>query len=157
MSLFFLLLLFNPWATPQVPTVDQLKKDSFSSYEKIVLQMSLSLPLTAISYKRLVTGSGKKEINSLAQQTFCLRILNEQMLMRKSLCVYGRKFQSSSLGVCCLNEILCAPSFGGGLHQRFTFFSAVHMWNEIDCKRFLQSPLVVMSFWTQWTTVVSRN
>ena len=99
----------------------------------------------------------KKEINLLAQQTICLRTLNEQTLMRKSLCVYGRKFQSSSLGVCCLNEILCAPSFGGGLHQRFTFFSAVHMWNEIDCKRFLQSPLVVMSFWTQWTTVVSRN
>ena len=48
-SFFFLLLLFNPWATPQVPTVDQLKKDSFSPYEKIVLQMSLSLPLTAIS------------------------------------------------------------------------------------------------------------
>ena len=99
----------------------------------------------------------KKEINLLAQQTICLRTLNEQTLMRKSLCVYGRKFQSSSLGVCYLNEILCAPSFGGGLHQRFTFFSAVHMWNEIDCKRFLQSPLVVMSFWTQWTTVVSRN
>ena len=96
----------------------------------------------------------KKEINSLAQQTICLRTLNEQTLMRKSLCVYGRKFQSSSLGVCCLNEILCAPSFGGGLHWRFPFLSAVHMWNEIDCKRFLQSPLVVMSF---WTTVVSRN
>ena len=96
----------------------------------------------------------KKEINSLAQQTICLRTLNEQTLMRKSLCVYGRKFHSSSLGVCCLNEILCAPSFGGGLHWRFPFLSAVHMWNEIDCKRFLQSPLVVMSF---WTTVVSRN
>ena len=53
-------MLFYPWATPQVPTVDQLKKDSFSPCEKMVSQMSLYLPLTAISYKMLVTGSGKK-------------------------------------------------------------------------------------------------
>ena len=51
MSLFFLLLLFYPWATPQVLTVDQLKKDCFSLCEKTISQMSLS---------RLVTGSGKK-------------------------------------------------------------------------------------------------
>ena len=57
---FFLLLLFYPWATPQVLTVDQLKKDCFSLYEKTISQMSLYLPLTAISYKRLVRGSGKK-------------------------------------------------------------------------------------------------
>ena len=30
----------------------------------------------------------KKEINFLAQHTICLRTLNEQTLMRKSLCVY---------------------------------------------------------------------
>ena len=48
---FFLLLLFYPWATPQVLTVDQLKKDCFSLCEKTISQMSLS---------RLVTGSGKK-------------------------------------------------------------------------------------------------
>ena len=58
---FFLLLLFYPWATPQVPTVDQLKKDCFSPCKKMISQMSLYLPLTAISYKRLVTGSGKKK------------------------------------------------------------------------------------------------
>ena len=57
---FFLLLLFYPWATPQVPTVDQLKKNCFSLCEKTISQMSLYLPFTAISYKRLVTGSGKK-------------------------------------------------------------------------------------------------
>ena len=49
--------------------------------------MSLYLPLTAISYKRLVRGSGKK-INFLAKQTICLRTLNEQTPMRKYLCVY---------------------------------------------------------------------
>ena len=58
---FFLLLLFYPWATPQVPTVDQLKKNCFSLCEKTISQMSLYLPFTAISYKRLVTGSGKKK------------------------------------------------------------------------------------------------
>ena len=73
------------------------KKDCFSPCEKMISQLSLCLPLAAVSYKRLVTASGKKEINSLAQQTICLRTLNEQTLMRKSLCVYGRKFQSSSL------------------------------------------------------------
>ena len=52
---------FSSWTGPQVPTVDQLKKDSFSTCEKMVSQMSLYLPLTAISYKRLVTGSGKKK------------------------------------------------------------------------------------------------
>ena len=57
---FFLLLLFYPWATPQVLTVDQLKKDCSSLCEKMISQMSLYLPFTAISYKRLVTGSGKK-------------------------------------------------------------------------------------------------
>ena len=109
-------------------------------------------------------GFRKKEINFLAQQTICIRTLNEQTLMRKYLCVYWRRYQSSSLGVCCLNEIpfvasslsakkkgnehrtmsatkftsggaqtktfgelLCTPSFGGGLHQRFTFFSVVHI------------------------------
>ena len=109
-------------------------------------------------------GFRKKEINCLAQQTICSRTLNEQMLMRKYLCVYWRRYQSSSLGVCCSNEIpfvasslsakkkgnehrtmsatkftsggaqtktfgelLCTPSFGGGLHQRFTFFfSSAH-------------------------------
>ena len=68
----------------------------------MISQMSLYLPLTAISYKRLVTGFGKKK------STFwhnSIRTLNEQTLMRKYLCVYWRKFQSSSLGVCCLNEI----------------------------------------------------
>ena len=85
----------------------------------------------------------KKEINLLAQQTICLRTLNEQTLMRKSLCVYGRKFQSSSLGVCCLNEILCAPSFGGGLHQRFTFFSAVHILLSITA--FLTNSLILVA------------
>ena len=54
-SIFFLLLLFYPWATPQVPTVDQLKKDCFSPCKKMISQMSLYLPLTAISYKRLVS------------------------------------------------------------------------------------------------------
>ena len=39
----------------------------------------------------------KKEINYLAQHKICLRSLNEQTVMRKSLCVYGRKLQSSSL------------------------------------------------------------
>ena len=140
---------------------DLKKKDCFSLCEKMISQMSLYLPLTAISYKRLVTGFGKKK------STFwhnSIRTLNEQTLMRKYLCVYWRKFQSSSLGVCCLNEIpfvasslsakkkgnehrtmsatkftsggtqtktfvelLCTPSFGGGLHQRFTFFSVVHI------------------------------
>ena len=47
----------------------------------------------------------KKKVNFLAKQTTCLRTLNEQTPMRKYLCVYWRKFQSSSLGVCCLNEI----------------------------------------------------
>ena len=47
----------------------------------------------------------KKKVNFLAKQTICLRTLNEQTPMRKYLCVYWRKFQSSSLGVCCLNEI----------------------------------------------------
>ena len=74
---FFLLLLFYPWATPQVPTVDQLKKDCFSPCKKMISQMSLYLPLTAISYKRLVSR---------------LRTLNEQTLTRKSLCVYWGKF-----------------------------------------------------------------
>ena len=50
-------------------------------------------------------GFRKKEINCLAQQTICSRTLNEQMLMRKYLCVYWRRYQSSSLGVCCSNEI----------------------------------------------------
>ena len=52
----------------------------------------------------------KEESNSLAQQTIWLRALNEQTLMRKSLCVYWRKFQSSSLGVCCLNETFLVAS-----------------------------------------------
>ena len=78
---------------------------------KMISQLSLCLPLAAISYKRLITGSGWKEINSLAQQTICLRTLNEQTLMRTSLCVYWRKFQSSSLGVCCLNEIFLVASY----------------------------------------------
>ena len=47
----------------------------------------------------------KKKINFLAKQTICLRTLNEQTPMRKYLCGYWRKFQSSSPGVCCLNEI----------------------------------------------------
>ena len=50
-------------------------------------------------------GFRKKEINCLAQQTICSRTLNEQTLMRKYLCVYWRRYQSSSLGVCCSNEI----------------------------------------------------
>ena len=50
-------------------------------------------------------GFWKKEINFLAQQTICIRTLNEQTLMRKYLCVYWRRYQSSSLGVCCSNEI----------------------------------------------------
>ena len=52
---------FSSWTGPQVPTIDQLKKESFSTCEKMVSQMSLYLSLTAISYKRLVTGSGKKK------------------------------------------------------------------------------------------------
>ena len=34
-TIFFLLLLFYPWDTPQVPTVDRLKKDCFSPCKKL--------------------------------------------------------------------------------------------------------------------------
>ena len=34
---------------PQVPTVDQLERDSFRLAKKMISQMSLYLPLTAIS------------------------------------------------------------------------------------------------------------
>ena len=125
---FFLLLLFYPWATPQVPTVDQLKKDCFSLCEKTISQISLYLPLTAISYKMLVTGSGKK-INFLAQQTICFRTLNEQTPIRKYLCVYWRKFQSSSLGVCFLNEI---PFVASSLSARKRKRIQINVGNKVE-------------------------
>ena len=37
------------------------KKDCFSPCEKMISQLSLYLPFAAVSYKRLVTGSGKKK------------------------------------------------------------------------------------------------
>ena len=126
-------------------------------------------------------GFRKKAINSLAQQTICLRTLNKQTLMRKSLCVYWRKFQSSLHSLWCLNEIflvasclstrkketiteqcrqksslvrsgtqtktfvelLCTPSFGGGLHEIFTFFSAVHILLSITA--FLTNSLILVA------------
>ena len=89
MSLFFLCITISSVKHPTGSNGRSAKKrDCFSPYEKMISQLSLCLPLAAVSYKRLVTTSGKKEINSLAQQTICLRTLNEQTLMRKSLCVY---------------------------------------------------------------------
>ena len=38
---FFLLLLFHPWATPHVPTVDQLKKGCFSPHKNDITVVSL--------------------------------------------------------------------------------------------------------------------
>ena len=64
----------------------------FFALWKMISQLSLCLPLAAVSYKRLVTTSGKKEINSLAQLTIFLRTLNEQ------------KVSVIVAGVCCLNE-----------------------------------------------------
>ena len=101
---FFLLLLFYPWATPQVLTVDQLKKDCFSLCEKRY-HRCLSICLLLLFHTKGLSQVPEKKIDFLAKQTICLRTLNEQTPMRKYLCVYWRNFQSSSLGVCCLNEI----------------------------------------------------
>ena len=38
---FFLLLLFHPWATPHVPTVDQLKKGCFPPHKNDITVVSL--------------------------------------------------------------------------------------------------------------------
>ena len=40
-------------------------------------------------------------------------------------------------------ELLCTPSFGGGLHQRFTFFSAVHILLSITA--FLTNSLILVA------------
>ena len=37
------------------------------------------------------------------------------------------KFTSGGVQTKTFVELLCTPSFGGGLHQRFTFFSVVHI------------------------------
>ena len=39
-------------------------------------------------------------------------------------------------------ELLCTPSFGGGLHQKFTFFSAVHILLSITAS-LTNSPILV--------------
>ena len=40
-------------------------------------------------------------------------------------------------------ELLCTPSFGGGLHQKFTFFSAVHILLSITA--FLTNSLILVA------------
>ena len=77
----------------------------------------------------------KKEINFLAQQTICLRTLNEQTLMRKSLCFYWRKFQSPLHSLSCLNEIFLVASWPSTRKRKWlqnNVGNKVHWWWNTD-------------------------
>ena len=77
----------------------------------------------------------KKEINFLAQQTICLRTLNEQTLMRKSLCFYWRKFQSPLHSLSCLNEIFLVASWPSTRKRNWlqnNVSNKVHWWWNTD-------------------------
>ena len=53
------------------------------------------------------------------------------------------KFTSGGTQTKTFEELLCTPSFGGGLHQRFTFFSAVHILLSITA--FLTNSLIIVA------------
>ena len=53
------------------------------------------------------------------------------------------KFTSGGTQSKTFEELLCTPSFGGGLHQRFTFFSAVHILLSITA--FLTNSLILVA------------
>ena len=53
------------------------------------------------------------------------------------------KFTSGGTQTKTFEELLCTPSFGGGLHQRFTFFSAVHILLSITA--FLTNSLILVA------------
>ena len=61
MSLFFPFIAILSVRHPTGSNGRSAEKGFFFAYEKMIPQMSLYLPLTAVSYKRLVTGSGKRK------------------------------------------------------------------------------------------------
>ena len=55
----------------------------------------------------------------------------------------AKKFTSGGTQTKTFEELLCTPSFGGGLHQRFTFSSAVHILLSITV--FLTNSLILVA------------
>ena len=92
--------------------------------------MSFYLPLTAISYKRHVTGSRKKEIKSSVivarctpsrRNISCCQLPQYKEKGNECRTKSTTKFTRGGTQSKTIEERLCTPSFGGGLHQRFTF------------------------------------
>ena len=55
----------------------------------------------------------------------------------------AKKFTSGGTQTKTFEELLCTPPFGGGLHQRFTFSSAVHILLSITV--FLTNSLILVA------------
>ena len=53
------------------------------------------------------------------------------------------KFTSGGAQTKTFGELLCAPSSGGGLHQGFTFFSAVHI--LLSMRAFFMNSLILVA------------
>ena len=53
------------------------------------------------------------------------------------------KFTSGGAQTKTFGELLCAPSLGGGLHQRFTFFSVVHI--LLSMRAFFMNSLILVA------------
>ena len=103
--------------------------------KKMILQMSFYLPLTAISYKRHVTGSRKKEIKSSVivarctpsrRNISCCQLPQYKEKGNECRTKSTTKFTRGGTQSKTIEELLCTPSFGGGLHQRFPFLSSAH-------------------------------